>query len=261
MTQNQIQRIKRIGRSMSRTCLGAAAALAVAGLLAGCCPTWMDAALEAACVDSGGTVVTVDCNCPGVCSFFNNCAVGACTCSPELPSHEVTACDCGAGRCFDGTECVVQDPAVLEAACVDSGGTVVTQACNCEGTPDFYDNCAVGACSCPPGSPEHDVTTCNCGEGRCFDGTECVTLEFATLEDACVDSGGTVATQPCNCEGVSDFYDNCAEGACTCSPEFPSYDVTVCDCGEGLCFDGTECVTWEYAMGEDACLASGGTVT
>ena len=242
MTQNRIRLIKRIGRPGRRTCLGAAAALALSGLLAGCCPNPSDTTLEDACVDSGGTVVIVGCNCEGVSDFFDNCAVGACTCSSELPSHDVRSCDCGEGRCFNGTECVTVEFATLEDACVNSGGTVVTQACNCEGVSDFYDNCAVGTCACGPEFPSYDLSVCDCGEDRCFDGTECVTPEFATLEDACVNSGGTVTTQTCNCAGVSDFYDNCAVGACTCPPGSPEYELTVCDCGAGQCFDGTACV-------------------
>lgn len=64
--------------------------------------------LEQACIDSGGTVITSMC-CLGVQDFRNTCsdAIGACGCAPEF-SHEVKACDCPTGYCFDGSECVLE---------------------------------------------------------------------------------------------------------------------------------------------------------
>jgi hypothetical protein len=85
-----------------------------------------------------------------------------------------------------------------EQACVASGGTVATMPCTCEGVSDFPDNCVVGVCTCPPDLPSYDVRICVCGGDQCFNGTECVSLEDSTLEQACIDSGGTVATAPCN---------------------------------------------------------------
>ena len=84
---------------------------------------------------------------------------------------------------------------------------------------------------CPPSPPDSDSDS--------------------ALEQACIDSGGTVTTGTCNCEGTADFYDNCMVGACTCPPEFPSFEVQVCDCGEDRCFDGTECVSLEDALEEE----------
>jgi len=60
-------------------------------------------------------------------------------------------------------------------------------------------------------------------------------------EDTCVNSGGTVETSLC-CESASDFPNLCLIGACGCSPE-NSHQIKTCDCGEGKCFDGTECIT------------------
>ena len=208
MTQNLIPLTKPMQRLNPCKCLGAASALAVAGLLVGCPP---EPTPEQACLDSGGTVVTQACHCEGVSDFADTCAVGFCTCSPEFPSFDVSVCDCGEGRCFNGTECVRWPFTRLVDACVDSGGTVATQVCYCEGVSDFYDNCAAGTCTCPPGSVEYELSVCDCGEGQCFDGTECVTREYAMAEDACLDSGGTVVIQ-------------------------------VCNCGAGQCFDGTACV-------------------
>lgn len=60
------------------------------------------------------------------------------------------------------------------------------------------------------------------------------------IEKTCIDSGGTVGTSLC-CKSASDFPNNCLIGACGCSPE-NSHEVKVCDCPEGKCFDGNECV-------------------
>ena len=39
------------------------------------------------------------------------------------------------------------DPA---QACVASGGQVTDVECYCTSTPEFFNTCGVGACSCPP---------------------------------------------------------------------------------------------------------------
>jgi hypothetical protein len=59
------------------------------------------------CLDSGGQVTTITCFCPGTEDFFNTCGLGACTCPPGN-SHQVLSCDCGAGRCFNGSACAPQ---------------------------------------------------------------------------------------------------------------------------------------------------------
>ncbi|MBN2095528.1 MAG: hypothetical protein JW727_05750 [Candidatus Aenigmarchaeota archaeon] len=64
--------------------------------------------------------------------------------------------------------------------------------------------------------------------------------ETESPEQGCLSSGGTVATQMC-CKSASDFPNTCLIGACGCSPE-NSKEVKVCDCGEGKCFNGSQCV-------------------
>jgi len=59
-----------------------------------------------------------------------------------------------------------------EQACLDSGGTVSTTSC-CKTSNDFPNSCLIGACGCSP-TDSHEVKTCNCVEGKCFNGTECV---------------------------------------------------------------------------------------
>ena len=59
-----------------------------------------------------------------------------------------------------------------EAGCTNSGGTLETSLC-CNSANDFPNTCLIGACGCAPES-SHNVTICNCGEDKCFDGTRCV---------------------------------------------------------------------------------------
>jgi len=59
-----------------------------------------------------------------------------------------------------------------QKACLDSGGTVSASLC-CGQAQDFPNNCAIGACGCALAS-SHQVKTCECGEGKCFDGNSCV---------------------------------------------------------------------------------------
>lgn len=59
-----------------------------------------------------------------------------------------------------------------QKACLDSGGTVGTGTC-CQSASDFPNSCLIGACGCAPTS-SHQVKTCNCGAGKCFDGNSCV---------------------------------------------------------------------------------------
>ena len=66
--------------------------------------------------------------------------------------------------------------AVDEEACRAAGGTVEVDLC-CGAVGDFTNLCVVGPCSCPPGW-SHEVQLCECGEGLCWDGTECVESPF-----------------------------------------------------------------------------------
>ncbi|MBU0898749.1 MAG: DUF4382 domain-containing protein [Nanoarchaeota archaeon] len=65
----------------------------------------------------------------------------------------------------------------LEEKCTNSGGTVATTLC-CESTEDFPNFCLIGACGCAPENSE-EINTCDCGEGKCFDGESCVEQEAA----------------------------------------------------------------------------------
>ena len=64
----------------------------------------------------------------------------------------------------------------LEMKCINSGGTVSTEMC-CNSVGDFPNTCLVGACGCSL-EYSHEVKTCDCGEGKCFDGDTCTLLEY-----------------------------------------------------------------------------------
>ncbi len=61
---------------------------------------------EQGCINSGGKVLTSMC-CKATGDFPNLCLIGPCGCAPEY-SHQVNICDCGEGKCFDGSKCVVE---------------------------------------------------------------------------------------------------------------------------------------------------------
>lgn len=67
------------------------------------------------------------------------------------------------------------EPSEAELACTDSGGAVTTASC-CLSASDFPDTCLIGACGCSPQN-SHEVRTCDCGEGKCFNSSACVTEE------------------------------------------------------------------------------------
>ena len=58
------------------------------------------------CETGGGTFTTMLC-CKNVPSLPNTCVIGACGCSPEN-SRSTYYCECGAGKCWDGSSCVNQ---------------------------------------------------------------------------------------------------------------------------------------------------------
>lgn len=62
-----------------------------------------------------------------------------------------------------------------EQACIASGGQVKTSTC-CQTTSDFPNSCLVGPCGCAP-AYSHEVKICDCGEGKCFDGSKCAASE------------------------------------------------------------------------------------
>ncbi|HVN65032.1 MAG TPA: hypothetical protein VMT31_00250 [Methanomicrobiales archaeon] len=93
---------------------------------------------EAGCLASGGTVGAGTC-CLSSDDFPGSCAIGACGCSAEN-SHAVKTCTCPAGKCFNGTACVMQIGNFGE--CVAAGYPVMEsypRQCRVPGGPTFVE--------------------------------------------------------------------------------------------------------------------------
>ena len=74
----------------------------------------------------------------------------------DVPATDVPATDVPA---TDGGD-------ALAALCTSTGGTIDTATC-CLSASDFPNRCALGGCSCGPGST-HTIRVCNCPSGMCF---------------------------------------------------------------------------------------------
>jgi hypothetical protein len=76
-----------------------------------------------------------------------------------------------------------------EQVCIDSGGEVRTSLC-CKATSDFPNMCLIGPCGCSPDN-SHEVKVCDCGPGKCFDGSKCVSSGdvLTLLEDLNQETG------------------------------------------------------------------------
>ncbi len=68
-----------------------------------------------------------------------------------------------------------------EQGCIDSGGQVSISLC-CKATGDFSNLCLIGPCGCSSDN-SHPVKTCDCGPDKCFNGSECVSLDEALTID------------------------------------------------------------------------------
>lgn len=72
-------------------------------------------------------------------------------------------------------ECIEEDSQPRDRigqACVDSGGIIEKSLC-CKSSNEFPNLCLIGACGCSPDN-SYEVRVCNCEEGKCFNGCECV---------------------------------------------------------------------------------------
>ncbi|MHA1835258.1 MAG: hypothetical protein ACTSV7_14885 [Candidatus Baldrarchaeia archaeon] len=54
---------------------------------------------EIKCINSGGEVKTIICDCPDTDDFPNTCAVGYCSCPPGN-GKIIKICECPSGMCF-----------------------------------------------------------------------------------------------------------------------------------------------------------------
>jgi hypothetical protein len=78
---------------------------------------------------------------------------------------------------IDGTSLkeITSDSAKKEQACSLAGGTITASLC-CASAADFPNSCLIGACGCAPAN-SHQIKTCDCGQGKCFDGKGCVAVQ------------------------------------------------------------------------------------
>lgn len=60
-----------------------------------------------------------------------------------------------------------------QKGCIASGGTITTASC-CGSITAFPNTCTLGSCGCSPAA-SHQVKSCACPAGLCFNGTSCVT--------------------------------------------------------------------------------------
>jgi hypothetical protein len=91
--------------------VSALAIILICVFLAGCGQGRKDqlpiAGLEEKCLRAGGAVYIVDCTCWATQDFPNICIIGGgCTCAPTDKTHQIKMCDCGEGKCFNGSTCV-----------------------------------------------------------------------------------------------------------------------------------------------------------
>lgn len=65
---------------------------------------------EQGCLSSGGKVVDVTCYCSSSADFYNNCAIGGCTCTPDPKyAKQIKNCECEKNKCFNGSICTVPE--------------------------------------------------------------------------------------------------------------------------------------------------------
>lgn len=95
------------------------------------------------------------------------------------------------------------------------------------------------------GGPQPPAPFPECGADASSDDLRCDVFAGCESEKelACMAAGGIVKTDMC-CGAVGDFPNLCLIGPCSCHPDF-SHEVLICDCGMGMCFDGSDCVIFE----------------
>ncbi len=66
-------------------------------------------------------------------------------------------------------------PTDQEQACLYTGGIITTSLC-CKTEGDFPNTCLAGTCACPLENSDQ-IRRCFCGQNKCFDGKQCITLD------------------------------------------------------------------------------------
>jgi hypothetical protein len=71
----------------------------------------------------------------------------------------------------------LEDPYINQIqGCINSGGNITSSDC-CEAVGDFPNTCSIGACGCAPFS-SHNIRVCNCGQNKCWNGTQCINFNI-----------------------------------------------------------------------------------
>jgi len=93
---------------------------------------------------------------------------------PTSDKYLITIEDTAHNNIYDTSDATfsINKGTTTEQACISLGGTVETSLC-CNSTMDFPNSCLIGACGCSP-TNSHQVKICNCGKGKCFNGSTCV---------------------------------------------------------------------------------------
>ena len=125
-----------------------------------------------------------DCNASEFCLFPEGICSGPGTCTPKPLMCPLMACIAEASVCgcdlvsycshceAYGSGVSILHTGPCQQQCLSSGGMISTAMC-CGSTNDFPNTCSIGACGCTPEN-SHQVNICDCGAGKCFDGSMCV---------------------------------------------------------------------------------------
>ena len=174
------------------------------------------------------------CDDGNACTEIDACKAGKCvgsnplTCAASDDCHVAGTCNPSTGECSnpakaDGTTCdsgACFDGACYEeyGSCLSSGGTATTKTC-CSSASDFPNTCVIGACGCHGGK---ETIVCNCPDGMCFDGTNCVPRITDSDNDGVPDSVDNCRTVPnpdqvdADGDGVGDACDDCVASTEVC---------------------------------------------
>jgi hypothetical protein len=244
--------------------------------------TYPDAAGH--CIDVFGCEASSDCAaqqdmgllptdlpCPGVGWARYECVEGRCTPTCETPEPR-NRCErlggyctyfmeeCSEGMtganepgqmlgCEGGRSAKCCVPAAPNPYACDTSADCVMVKADCCGCQMGGSSVAVNRAFADAAQP--DPATCegimclavyNCtGVAACLSGL-CGIVDNGSPQASCALSGGTVETASC-CMSTPDFPNLCRIGPCGCSPA-NSHEIQVCQCGDGMCFDGTSCASF-----------------
>lgn len=125
-------------------------------------------------------------------------------------------------------------PSITKNICTDSGGQESVSSC-CASVSDFPNLCLVGACGCSPDN-SHQIKTCDCEEGRCFDGKECVQQQLL-ISIYCVNNN---CSEQQVSQGEGTLIQGCYRNLNECLSNSGSKEITACAQEQrsgDVCFD------------------------